>query len=114
MITRDLFLSHTVAPEPVDVPGLGRVFVRAMSARERLAFEEAAKAPGRVLAPTLICFSACNDSGTLLFGPADVDALHDRPWKTLAPVYEKALELNRVTAADTETAAGELKTGQPS
>lgn len=115
-LTRDLILSSRRAPEAVHVPEWGGdVYIKTMSARDRLSFEAAVKSnPELVLAPTLLAFTLCDEEGKLLFAQGDVDALHDQPWGVLSRLYQHAARLNALKAEDVEAAEGESQTGPSS
>jgi hypothetical protein len=101
MLSRDQFLSLAKADlerEEVEVPALGgTVFVRAMTAGEKDAFEQAnARAKGRDVRARLAACCTCDAAGHLLFGPADVAALTRLPGHALDAIGQAAMRLNRL------------------
>jgi|GEM_PF-4602295 len=86
--------------EPVPVPGVDGVFVRKVSARDRLA----AVAIGNVndrLARLVVC-AACDADGKAIFTDDDVDALMDGPEASaLDAIVKEFLRVNGMEAAAT-------------
>lgn len=83
--------------EPVPVPGVEGVFVRKVSARDRLAAVAIGDTPDR-LARLVIC-AACDAEGKAIFTNDDVDALMDGP--EVAPldaIVKRFLEVNGMVA----------------
>lgn len=107
MVTRDAFLDSArhLKKEIIELEGLGPVFVRELTGRQMLTFNEqidamkvdgAEVSAGRAmrLAALLVSMSACDENGELLFTEADVDRLSDLPFEKLRAVAEKALALS--------------------
>lgn len=100
LLTRDDLLAPIELPrEPVALPGLGTVWVRAVTAEEREVWESAAK--HRIRA-TLVALAACDAEGRTLFTLADVPALAARASSVLLPVFEAALRLAKVAPEDVD------------
>jgi hypothetical protein len=102
MLTRISFL----APQPLEkravvVPGLGSCYVRAMSAGERDEFEVAhSKSRSKDFRARLVACTVCDESGDLVFQPADIPALSALSAATLQPLVTAAVEVNRLSEAD--------------
>jgi hypothetical protein len=102
MLTRVSFLApQPLERRPVVVPGLGRCFVRAMSAGERDDFEVAhSKSKNRDFRARLVACTVCDEEGELVFSAADIPALSALPASTLQPLVIAATEVNRLTESD--------------
>lgn len=87
--------------EPVDVPDWGKLYVRRISASERLQWEEEEdKARSMAL---LVRFAASDEEGNALFTDEDVEWLTDEADSVaLFTIYRKALEHNALTTAAVE------------
>lgn len=104
-LTRDTFLAaRTPRIRRVEVPELdGHVHVRMMSAAERDAFEAAhLKAKDANFRARLVVATACDESGVLLFQPADAAAVGNQPAALIEPIAKAAAEFNRLTDAEVE------------
>lgn len=96
-----------VHPETVNLPGGGSVLVRRWTAAERQEFQREHKAAGGAkLLERLFVRSVCDESGKLLFAPADLDAVSDLDGRAVEAVALKSLELNGLgeDTADPSTA----------
>lgn len=100
---RDAFLAvDDLRREEVEVPG-GTVLVRVMRMDELERFQAAAGALAEGDAPSvlrwmalLLAHTLCDETGALLFGPDDVDALMRKAPETVEPLMEAALRVNRL------------------
>lgn len=109
MISRELFLQKRELPsKPVEVPGLGSICVRGMTAGERDRFEQLAgpaeKAGRRNYRALIVAFTACGSDGTRLFTEEDAADLAAQPAALLDPVAEAAAGLNGFGTADVDAA----------
>ncbi|HLE52698.1 MAG TPA: hypothetical protein VI755_11585 [Anaerolineales bacterium] len=107
--TREAFLNSAknLKRETVEIDGLGAVYVRELTGRQMVRFNEqidAMKANGSDvnmeramrLAALLVSMSVSDGDGNLLFTEADVETLSDLPFEKLRTVADKALELSGV------------------
>lgn len=107
MLTREIFLQKRDLPRrEVRVPELGgSVHVRTMTAGERDRFELSTHQADRAdIRARVVAYSACDESGALLFSEADVPALAALPFPTLQPLFEAGLELNKFSTDDIDAA----------
>lgn len=104
MITREIFLQkRELKREAVTVPELGAVQVSRMTAKDRDRFELlTAKSDKGNIRARLAAFTVVDEAGKRLFTEADIPALGELDALILDPIADKALSLNRFTAADVE------------
>lgn len=91
----------------VEVPEWGgAVHLRPMNVRQVMDFMKAREQldPAE-LYPLLVQLSACDDEGSPLFGPEDLDLLKAQPFALLRRVGDEALSLNGMGRGDDEAAA---------
>lgn len=109
MLTRDSFLAApSLATVEVDVPALGgTAVVRQMTVGQRDAFEIANAADkGKYFRPRLVAASVIDQSGSLMFGPADLQALAARAGPDLEPIVDAATKLNRYAPEEVKALEG--------
>lgn len=107
-LTRDQFLAFKPRPPvPVAIPG-GLIHVRTMNGAQRERFERVAQsAEGRLdVRASLIAITACDPEGKPLFGPGDIAAINEIDSSILIPIYDAAVEANRITRDQVEELAG--------
>lgn len=116
MELRDQILNaDDLAKEPLVVPEWGvTVYVRAMTAAERDAYESAAledqkalneavadeRDPERRTRARLCAMTVVNEQGERIFADSDVDRLAKKSGSALTRVLAVALRLNKMTEAD--------------
>lgn len=104
-LTRDAILgAQDLATEAVAVPEWGgTVYVRALSAGESLALQEAV-AEKRGLAPVIefVAAVAVDENGKRLFAAEDVEALEAKSVAALMRVFEAGAKLNAFARRDAE------------
>ena len=103
-VSKESFLAiSATGPEQVEIPDVGTVYVRGMSAGERDAFGGASlKNPHTNFSARLAAASVCDEQGVLIFGPDDVVGLSARPCYILDPITKAALRLNKMREEDVE------------
>lgn len=107
-ITREQILSSSDAKmEKVAVPEWGGdVHIKVMSGAERDRWEAAAFEGGKVnrdnFRARLLVETICDESGKLLFSPADVDALSAKSSAILSRLTPVALKINALTNDDVD------------
>lgn len=112
-LTRDEILAKRgVRPrKPVEIPGLGTVYIAKFTARDRDRFEEIVTGgiPGKVnlknvrgQVMTLLC---CNEDGTRMFTEADADACGELDTDTVQAVIDAGFEINGINGNALEDAA---------
>lgn len=89
-----------VQTETVDVPELGTVTIRMLSARERLKLDP--NAPGQEFTARLAFLALCDESGRSLFTDADWDAFNELPGAAIQQIAFAALRFNRLREEDLE------------
>lgn len=102
-LARDVFFAvHAPHTTRVEVPELGGfVFVRAMTAGDRDRFEaEHASSKQRDFRARLVVASVCDETASLVFGPADVAALSALPASSLEPIVRAAVRINALSDDD--------------
>lgn len=105
MLTRDQILAAGFRSEVVSTR-IGDFRVRVMSGAVREQFEAAAsdeQQRGRIRA-RWIRWTACDESGNLLFGEGDIDALAAMDSDIIIPVFEAALRINGLGSGAVEEA----------
>lgn len=108
MLSRDSILAaKDFETETVEVPEWGgSVCVRMMSGRERDRFEaDQRRDPYRDIRARLAAATLCDEAGALLFTPADIEALAAKSSKALDRVFDAAVRINKLSAADVEDLA---------
>lgn len=113
MPTRANALRHSILAArdfkiaPVEVPEWGlEVHVRTMNVLESIAFEEAREKtdPSKVVA-LLLSFTLCDEDGTTIFEPGDVDGLCAKDPDVLSRIFHAALRLGCDPEASGDDAA---------
>jgi hypothetical protein len=134
-LNRDQILkAEDLDTEWVPVPEwAGEVLVKALTGRERDAYENSCMAERPVLDATgkpvkgqtqmvrnlgnvrakLVARSIVDDDGNRLFGDTDVSALGEKSAAALDRVFEVAARLSRLNDEDIEELAGKSAAGQP-
>lgn len=109
LTSRDSILSIRDLGEPVrfHVPEWNdTVYLRRPSANDRDAWElycqEHAKNPHKIWRAKLAAMLLCDESGKLLFTDRDVEKLGERSAAALHRIWERGLELMRITEEDVE------------
>jgi hypothetical protein len=108
-LTRDqIFAAEDLTTVAVEVPEWGgTVFVRMMTAGERDRFEtDLLEHPGQDVRARLAAATACDESGQLLFTPADIGTLTRKGAAAMTRLFAASAKLNRITAKDVEELAG--------
>jgi hypothetical protein len=103
MVTRDQFFADAprIRTEDVDVPGIGVVRVRTVSAGERCRLEFSSQGKGRDgYRARLVVASAVDQDGKPLFTYEDVDRISAMPAYVVDPIVEAVARLNAFSAAD--------------
>lgn len=106
MISREQFLAcPKPAVEEIQVPSMGgSVYVKALSAGERDAFEvEHTKSGTKDFRARLAAACVCDADGASLFTKADVPALSALPASVIDPIVQAASKLNRLSDEDVDT-----------
>ena len=114
MLTRDSILqADDLRRELVKVPEWGgEVYVRVMTGTERDRLEQttfANRKPGDTvqnIRAAYAAYSVCDESGTLIFTPADIVARGQKCAAALDRVFEVSQRLNRISAKDVEELKG--------
>lgn len=106
-LDRSTFLaSRRPVPKPIEVPGLGTVYVRGMNGSERDRFEELHGTAGRRgLRARIVAFHACDEAGELLFGESDVPELGQLAPETLDPIVAAGLAASGLSSEAVEDVA---------
>lgn len=109
-LTRDQILAHAAAAPPVervDAPLLGgAVCVRGMSAKDRDAFEASVLHARRQkvtlanIRARLIVSCVTDEAGSLIFSPADIEAIGALPAAAVDPICDVAQRLSGFQGAD--------------
>ena len=109
LTSKDAILGLKDMAEPVKffVPEWNdEVFLRHPTANDRDAWElycqEHTKHPHKVWRAKLASMLLCDESGKLLFTERDVEKLGERSAAALHRIWERGLELMRITEADVE------------
>jgi len=112
LLTRDEILNaNDLAREQVEVPEWGgAVLVRALTGRERDAYESSIVHPnGRAMKYTLtnmrarlVSLSVIDEAGTRLFSDSDVELLGRKSAAALERVFEAAQRLSGLSAQDVD------------
>lgn len=104
-LTKDSILAVTDRKiVEVQVPEWGgSVFVRSMSGAERDAFEFDQLANPKIhIRSRLVAFTACDETGQLLFTLQDMEQIGKKSCKPLDRLFEEAVRLNKISKEDIE------------
>jgi hypothetical protein len=114
-LTKEQILAaNDAAPVPVEVPEWGgTVYVRPMSAGERDRWEgeliertekrkESIVKATENMRAVFLAKCLCDESGALLFGPEDIEALAGRSYRAVDRAFEAAQSINGLSEADVE------------
>ena len=98
VLTKADFFNLKTKIEPLEVEGLGTVYIKTMTASEREGLEnhftdEADKNGIRAL---VFIYSVCEEDGTLVFGLEDLEKVKGLPSKIVSDVFNKSDELNSI------------------
>ncbi len=99
-----IMLKHSIlAAKPksvlVDSPDVeSTVYVRAMTARERMEVMKIGDDPNRIV--KLASYAICDEEGNRVFGDADIESLLDIPAAALDAIVKKWMEINGIGNAD--------------
>ena len=107
MLTRESFLAGAKAgflEEIVDLPGLGKILVRTMTAELKDHFDLGhAKAGGKHFRSRLMVYSCrCPESGQLLFSEADIPELTSLPAHVIEPLAMPMIRVNKLSDQERE------------
>lgn len=81
----------------------GSVFVRTMSGTERDAFELDQLANPKIhIRARLVAYTACDETGQLLFSPEDMEQLGRKNSKPLDRLFFESVRLNKISKEDIE------------
>ena len=106
-LTREQILGQSPRTTPVDLPELGgSVFVRQMTARERLQFLQRAESDRETTGAWLVATLTVDADGKPVFTQADVEALQDQPFGTIDRIAEAVLKLNGLHRDSAEAVSG--------
>lgn len=105
--------AKTAGCVPVEVEGIGTVYVRKMTLGERDEYEQSrVEKIGDEYEVTmtnararLVVLCACDQDGKRIFTDEDISALAAMPAPTLEPIVDKAMELNRMRPKDVKDLA---------
>lgn len=90
----------------VEVPEWGgEIYVRTMTSEKRALFEAMAKDEGNAKAMArekITIWTACDDTGQMIFKDADAQALSQRSSLVLDRIVEAALKVNTISREDVE------------
>jgi hypothetical protein len=107
VLTREQILGAPRKTTRVDLPELGgEVFVRQMSARERIEFLQRAGDDRDTTGAWLVSRLTVDADGNALFTEKDIEALQDRPFGVIDRIAEAVLKLNGLHRDSAEAAAG--------
>lgn len=102
----DFFLLKTKVV-PLDVPELGIIYIKSMTAEEREALEK--KMQDQVdkngIRATVFIYSVCEGDGSLVFGDDDLEAVKGLPSAIVSAAFDKSNELNKLSPDATQEAA---------
>lgn len=107
-LTRDQILGAAPRTTKVELPELsGEVYVRQMSARERLEFLARGSSEDReTVGAWLVAMLTVDDKGQPIFTAEDVQKLHDRPFGIVDRIAEAILRLNGLHRDSAGAASG--------
>ena len=101
----DFFLLKTKVV-PLDVPELGIIYIKSMTAEEREALEK--KMQDQVdkngIRATVFIYSVCEVDGSLVFGDDDLEAVKGLPSAIVSAAFDKSNELNKLSPDATQEA----------
>jgi hypothetical protein len=106
-LTREQILAADDLPREKVATPKGDVWVRVLTAEDREAWEAAVDASGAArprghIRATLVALTACDEAGDLLFTTADIPALARKPIAFILPLFDAAIRLGKVSAADVD------------
>lgn len=102
----DFFLLKTKVV-PLDVPELGIIYIKSMTAEEREALEK--KMQDQIdkngIRATVFIHSVCEGDGSLVFGEEDLEAVKGLPSAIVTAAFDKSNELNKLSPDAPQEAA---------
>ncbi len=79
------------------------VYVRSMSAKERMSFEKEIGKNDGLLGARIVCLTLCDDAGELVYSyPDDVEVVNELDSIAMMTVFYASSKLNKLEAKDIE------------
>ena len=92
---------------PLDVPEVGTVYIKSMTAEEREALEKKMQKEqeGNGIRATVFIGSVCEEDGSLVFDDKDLESVKKLPSAVVGAVFDKSNKLNKLSPDATQEAA---------
>lgn len=95
MISKKDFLAFRPKPKAVNIPGVGQIFVKPLSMKDRVLFHESAKSNDMDFCWFTVSKSVCDEHGNLIYGPEDREAFFEVPSHLAEAVFKECLLANK-------------------
>ena len=101
------FMQLKTSVKKLDIPELGEVFIKVMSAAEREGLERQMKKEidNNGVRASIFIYSVCDEDGVLEFNDDDLETVKKFPLPIVSKVYEFSNELNGIDEQAKEAAA---------
>lgn len=101
------FMQLKTSVKPLDIPELGKVHIKVMTAAEREGLEShmQEQIEHNGVRATIFVYSVCDADGVLEFNADDIDLVKGFPSSIVSKVYDFSSELNALQPEDKEDTA---------
>lgn len=101
------FMQLKTSVKSVEIPELGEVFIKVMTAAEREGLETQMKEQldKNGIRATIFVYSVCNEDGVLEFGDDDLEKVKNFPSSIVSKIYNESSKLNGLDDEAKEAAA---------
>lgn len=101
------FMQLKAKVEKLEIPELGEVYIKVMTASEREGLERQMQkeVENNGVRATIFIYSVCDENGVLEFDDSDLEAVKGFPLPIVSAVYEASNEINGINDVAKEHAA---------
>lgn len=101
------FMQLKTSVKPLDIPELGKVYIKEMTAAEREGLEHLMQkeVETKGVRATIFVYSVCDADGVLEFNDDDIDLVKSFPAAIVSKVYDFSSKLNALQPEDKEDTA---------
>lgn len=101
------FMQLKTSVKSVDIPELGEVFIKVMTAAEREGLEKQMQkeVEKNGIRATVFIYSVCDEDGVLEFNDDDLEMVKDFPAYIVSAVFDASSEINALNPKQKEEAA---------
>ncbi len=107
LLSKADFMQLKTKVEKMEIPELGEVFIKVMTAAEREGLERQMQkeVENNGIRATIFIYSVCDENGVLEFGDEDLEMVKQFPSSIVSKVYDFSSDLNALQPEAKEDAA---------